>query len=70
MKEFSFIATENCLCYLTKGKIYKSKNGQITYDNGFIGCMYDNYKDYCSRNPSYKLVTKEIVRKGNINNFE
>ena len=70
MKEISFIATESYLRFLTKDKIYKSKNGKITYDDGYIGCSYDNYKDYCSQNPLYASITREIVRKGNINNFE
>ena len=44
MNEFKFKAIGNHRNWLTNGKIYTSKDGVITYDDGFEGCEYKSFQ--------------------------
>ena len=58
---FAFVVLYDNYCMnLTKGKIYRSNDGKITYDNGFTGSSYDNFEDYIKHNLGYKDLVLQI----------
>lgn len=58
--EFSFVAIKNKDCKLTVDKIYTSKDGKITYDNGITGGYFNNFKDYY-KNSGFSEYIKEYL---------
>ena len=49
--------------WLTKGKIYKFINGQITYDNGYTGMKLSSWEEYKRINYGYAECLYPLVKR-------
>ena len=55
MEEFKVVGARDYVSWVTKGKVYESKNGVITFDNGVKSVRYHCVEDFLNLDNAFEI---------------